>query len=60
METVTGQSDAPAELAGYGPVDAETDRDLLTANLTRDDADWRISIHGPGGQTPPPHPDQPR
>jgi hypothetical protein len=61
--TATGATNNPATLAGYGPVDADTARDLITAQLAAYGADrrgpsgrrdrpltrWRQTITGPDG-----------
>ncbi|HEY8300854.1 MAG TPA: DUF222 domain-containing protein [Jatrophihabitans sp.] len=64
--TATGDSDAPGELAGYGPIPASQCRDLLTDPTTRID---RVTVdpagrvlpvgvieHPPGACPPPPKP----
>jgi len=49
LATATGESEEPGELAGYGPIDAETTRELLTDLAKRDDVDWRFSARNADG-----------
>jgi hypothetical protein len=46
----TGQSDAPGELAGLGPHDAGTCRDLAAALAGRGDTRWCLTLTDPRGR----------
>ncbi|HZD99140.1 MAG TPA: DUF222 domain-containing protein [Micromonosporaceae bacterium] len=47
--TAIGAADDPATLAGYGPIDADTARDVITAELTKCATGLRAVPAGAGG-----------
>jgi hypothetical protein len=49
LGTALGQSEVPGDVAGFGLVDAETARDLLTAAARHPDTRWCLTALNPDG-----------
>ena len=49
LGTALGQSEVPGDVAGFGLVDAETARDLLTAAAQHPDTRWCLTALNPDG-----------
>ena len=49
LGTALGRSEVPGDVAGYGLVDAQTARDLLTAAARHRDTRWCLTVLNPDG-----------
>ncbi|HLI37238.1 MAG TPA: HNH endonuclease signature motif containing protein [Streptosporangiaceae bacterium] len=50
LATLTGGSDAPGELSGFGPVTAHTARQIAASALDSPAVRWCVTVTGPSGQ----------
>ena len=50
LSTIFGFSDAPGEVAAFGPVDADLARELVTAAGLHPGTRWCVTVVGPDGQ----------
>jgi hypothetical protein len=50
LGTRLGQSEAPGQVAGFGPVDATDARDLARALAAHPGTTWCLTVTGPGGR----------